>query len=109
VGAFLPAQLRLVLSLETCLADLLPRLVVAVLPLVQLRLGDFSRIPDERRDRFLVRVIALRRSLDDQPGIVDAMLFEHRHHVEARIGQHGRRAIGRLLETPHRSFDLLRR
>src|SRR5678815_5897305 len=44
VRAFLAAQLLFVLAFEPRLADLLTRLVAAVLSLVELRLRDFARV-----------------------------------------------------------------
>jgi len=73
------------------------------------RLGDLARVPDERGDRFLVRVIALGRGLDDQAGKVDATLLEDGHDVEARVGQHDRGPVRSLAKPPNRRLDLLRR
>ena len=78
--------------------------VTAILPLVELGLGDLPRVADEGRDGFLVRVVALGRCLDDQTRKVDATLLEHGYDVEARIREHDRRPVRRLTKAADRRF-----
>ena len=105
--ALTSAELRLVFLLEAALPHLLPCLVALILGRCELLLRDLAHVADERRDRGPGRIVALGRRLNDEPGELDAMLLQHRHDIERRIGEHHGRPVGRASVAAHRRFDLI--